>query len=315
MIIPVYGVEKYIERCARSLFEQTLDDIEYLFIDDCTPDRSIQVLKNVLMEYPERKAQVIIHCMEQNSGQAKVREWGIKNATGEFVIHCDSDDWVDKEMYQTMYSRAIERRADIVICDFMFNNGLNEYYQKTVSARVKTIEDYKVGVITRDVHCNLWNKLIKKELFENELIFPKDNYGEDSALIIQYFYYANSIVYIPQPFYHYCYNLNSISKKQDIDSLLRAFYQTCNNVIVVDKFYKGKSKNIRIDNAIQYLKCMERDRILKLTSQTKYYNMWINAFPEINMKLLLNQIVPYKIKIRYIIGLLRLYPILDKWFH
>ena len=76
VIIPVYGVEKYIERCARSLFEQTLDDIEYLFIDDCTPDRSIEVLKSILEEYPNRKEQVIIHRMEQNSGQAAVRKWG-----------------------------------------------------------------------------------------------------------------------------------------------------------------------------------------------------------------------------------------------
>ena len=57
VIIPVYGVEKYIERCARSLFKQTLDDIEYLFIDDCTPDDSVDVLRNVLEEYPNRKSQ------------------------------------------------------------------------------------------------------------------------------------------------------------------------------------------------------------------------------------------------------------------
>lgn len=100
IIIPVYGVEKYIERSARSLFEQTLDDIEYLFIDDCTPDKSVEILKRVLEEYPHRKSQVVIHRMEQNSGQAKVREWGMRNATGEYVIHCDSDDWVDMHMYE-----------------------------------------------------------------------------------------------------------------------------------------------------------------------------------------------------------------------
>ena len=76
VIIPVYGVEKYIERCARSLFEQTLDDIEYLFIDDCTPDKSVDILKHVLEEYPQRKSQVVIHRMEKNSGQAAVRKWG-----------------------------------------------------------------------------------------------------------------------------------------------------------------------------------------------------------------------------------------------
>ena len=81
IIIPVYGVEKYIERCARSLFEQTLDDIEYLFIDDSTPDRSIDILKRVLENYSHRKSQVNIHRREQNSGQAIVRNWGMQNAT------------------------------------------------------------------------------------------------------------------------------------------------------------------------------------------------------------------------------------------
>ena len=111
IIIPVYGVEKYIERCARSLFEQTLDDIEYLFIDDCTPDKSVEILKRVLEEYPHRKSQVVIHRMEQNSGQAKVREWGMQNATGEYVIHCDSDDWVDIHMYERRKYRSFRRAA------------------------------------------------------------------------------------------------------------------------------------------------------------------------------------------------------------
>lgn len=80
IIVPVYGVEKYIERCCRSLFEQTLDDIEYLFIDDCSPDRSIEILKKVLDEYPHRKNQVHIHRMGKNSGQAAVRKWGMRGS-------------------------------------------------------------------------------------------------------------------------------------------------------------------------------------------------------------------------------------------
>ena len=68
VIVPIYRREKYIERCVRSLLEQTLGDIEYLFIDDCTPDKSIEILKSVLEEYPLRKKQVVVHAMEKNSG-------------------------------------------------------------------------------------------------------------------------------------------------------------------------------------------------------------------------------------------------------
>ena len=92
VIIPVYGVEKYIEKCAHSLFRQSLDEIEYLFIDDCTPDNSIAIVKKVLESYPNRRGQVVFHKMATNSGQAKVREWGILNAKGEYIANCDSDD-------------------------------------------------------------------------------------------------------------------------------------------------------------------------------------------------------------------------------
>ena len=103
VIIPVYNVEKYIEKCARSLFEQTLDDIEYIFIDDCSPDNSMLVLSKVLKSYPKREAQVRIIRNPENKGVAYSRTIGMKAATGEYMIHCDPDDWVDKELYQNMY--------------------------------------------------------------------------------------------------------------------------------------------------------------------------------------------------------------------
>ena len=319
VVIPVYGVEKYIEKCARSLFEQTLDSIEFIFIDDCTPDNSIEILALIIDEYTNRikdkNWKVRIERLPTNSGLPAVRRQGIQLATGEYIIHCDSDDYVDSKMYETMYTKADEQNADIVICDYYAEDGSKEIYRKSVSEKVLSIEDYKVGVITRDVHCSTFTKLIKKELYNKEILYPQDNYGEDSALVTQLIYYATKIVYLPQAFYHYRYNPTSISKKKGIDAQIKAFSQTCNNASLIEKFYKTRKKNERIDKAIMYLKCMERDRILKLTSQTKYYKMWINAFPEINLKLLFNPIVPYKIKMRHIVGLLRLYPIFDKWFH
>ena len=121
VIIPVYGVEKYIERCAKSLFEQTLHDIEYLFIDDCSPDNSIKILESLLDSYPSRKANTRILKMSTNSGQAAVRMRGMKEATGEYLIHCDSDDWVDHQMYEKMYNYAKSNDYDMVWCDYYRN--------------------------------------------------------------------------------------------------------------------------------------------------------------------------------------------------
>ncbi len=119
VIIPVYKAEQYIEKCARSLFEQTLDDIEFIFIDDCTPDNSIDILKCLIRDYPHRKSQVKIIHNEENKGISTTRNIGLNNSTGEYIIHCDSDDWIDDDLYEKLYLKAIEEKSDIVLCDFI----------------------------------------------------------------------------------------------------------------------------------------------------------------------------------------------------
>ena len=118
VIIPVYKAEPYIERCVRSLFSQTLDDLEYIFIDDCTPDNSISVLKAVLDEYPNRRDQVKIVNHQHNQGVSQSRQDGFDATTGEYVIHCDPDDWIEPEMYELLYDKAKSGNFDIVGCDF-----------------------------------------------------------------------------------------------------------------------------------------------------------------------------------------------------
>ena len=130
--IPVYGVEKYIERCARSLFEQTMaEGIEFIFVNDCTKDRSIEILEQVLSEYPQRKEQVKIIHHKKNGGLVAARNTGLKHATGDYIIHCDSDDWVDLNMYEAMYNKAIETNADMVYSDFYINTPYREKTRKT----------------------------------------------------------------------------------------------------------------------------------------------------------------------------------------
>ena len=98
VIVPVYGVERYMERCARSLFEQTLDDIEFIFVDDCSPDRSLDILNEVLEEYVDRQLQTQIVRLDQNGGLPNARKVGLRLATGNYIIHCDSDVWVERDM-------------------------------------------------------------------------------------------------------------------------------------------------------------------------------------------------------------------------
>ena len=228
VIIPVYGVEKYIERCARSLFEQTLDDIEYLFIDDCTPDRSIEILKNVLVDYPHRKPQVNIHRMEKNSGQAAVRKWGMLNATGEYMIHCDSDDWVDTDMYRAMYEKAKEEGAELVVCDYSISDG-ERVINKIIGCHASIPIEFFESIMNQIDIGALWNKLFKRKHILTDMIWADGAMGEDLLLSLQMVYNSRSIVYIPCSYYYYFENPISITKSLSEKDVLRRFSESIKN--------------------------------------------------------------------------------------
>ena len=252
VIIPVYGVEKYIERCIRSLFEQTLREIEYIFIDDCTPDKSVEILKRVLEEYPQRKSQVVIHRMEKNSGQAAVRKWGMLNATGEYVIHCDSDDWVDVHMYEEMYNKAIEEDADVVVCDFCSTDCENEQYSKGLISKER--ENVIVDVLLWRIAGCLWNKLVRrKEYTDHDLNYPTHNMGEDAALIVQILWNAKRISYLPKPLYYYYTNPTSITKDVTDEKIRKRFLQATANVEIIEQFLVDKATGKIKDALTKYI--------------------------------------------------------------
>lgn len=276
VIIPVYGVEQYIERCARSLFEQTLDDLEYLFIDDCTPDKSINILKQVLEEYPQRKSQVVIHRMEQNSGQAKVREWGMRDATGEYVIHCDSDDWVDVHMYEDMYNKAIEEEADVVVCDYAIHDGntINDVIRACGSL---DYQEFLKRVLFQRDPWSLCNKLFKRVCYK-ELIYPNGNMGEDMLICIQSLLASRRIAYISSVYYYYFFNKNSISNKKEIAHQIRNYEQLKTNTDVLIKILESKSVPAKkwIINGFQYNATVPLLKVIH--ADKKYRLMWYNAY-------------------------------------
>lgn len=222
VVVPVYGVEKYMEQCARSLFEQTLDDLEYIFVNDCTPDSSIAILERILVEYPYRKKQVRIINMPTNCKQAAVRKHGIIAATGDYLIHCDSDDWVEPDMYEKMYNAAIEYQCDVVVCDFV-----EEYTDRSVCYKSPSYphdpkkliaEAYKFVFIG-----SLWNKLVKRILYTDNNIYPylNLNMAEDLGLICRLFVRADSLYQMRNCFYHYNRtNIGSITANKYSDKVL-----------------------------------------------------------------------------------------------
>ena len=313
VIVPVYGVEKYIERCARSLFEQTLDDIEFIFVDDCTPDRSIEILKSVIEKYrlrfAEKKYDVRIERMPTNSGQAAVRRHGIQLATGDYIIHCDSDDWVDVTMYEKMYNKAIEEGSDVVVCDFCRSDGIN-YSQTVRSCFTNDIHTFLIEILYHKSIPASWNKLIKRSVYNNsELKYPIYPMAEDLTLISQIIYYCKSLSYIPEPLYVYYENQNSISNSVGEKQILKRFNDSIANMSLSFDFFSKENVNERVYIAFCTAIMHQKNRLLPLISQNKYYELWTNTLPQVNKTLLMSRFVPIKDKLRIIIVQLKLYPI------
>lgn len=248
VIIPVYGVERYIEQCARSLFEQTMQDgIEYIFVDDCSPDKSIEILENVLREYPHRRLQTRIIRHTENQGLGGARKTGMEYATGEYIIHCDSDDWVEPDMYETLYRKATEENADIVGCDYIF-----EYAKKSVVVRQPCPGNniqYISDLLSDKLHCGTCNKLIKRSVYCTAYkygceIFPMGiNMWEDVLTVNQLIYYCSRISYVPEALYHYrrtnegsyTYNKPSLSDMREVIKRLSDFLNRNNINVSLDK--------------------------------------------------------------------------------
>ena len=306
VIIPVYGVEHLIERCARSLFEQTLDSIEFLFINDCTPDKSIEVLRSVLSEYPNREEQVHIIRMPFNQGQAKVRNKGISLAKGEYTIHCDSDDWVEPIMYERMYEEAKKNKADVVVCDY---NETDSVSKRSFSAFQHSNE--KVSNKLSDWNCagQLWNKLFRTELY-SKIILPQDNMGEDMAMVSQMIYFCKRIIYIREPYYNFFHRPDSITHDTSDERVLKNFLQACNNARIVERFYNQIGMNEETRRTLVRIKYQERSKIQPIIRhKNEYYLAWKNAFPEINKAIWFEPALSIKEKLKHFLILLHLYPL------
>ena len=213
IIIPIYKAEKFIERCARSLLNQNFNSIEYIFINDDSPDDSFKIVRE-LIEKSNRKEDVKLLENEHNLGVAKTRKKGMLEATGEYVIQIDADDWIESNMISTLYNKAKQDNADIAVCDYYisFITGKETYRKEEYKPNI----DFNIkNIMLGKVHPAFWNTLIKRNLYVEKNIFPegKINMGEDYEMMLKLFLSTEKVTYIPKALLHYTqYNENSITK-------------------------------------------------------------------------------------------------------
>lgn len=213
VLIPVYNVEKYVGRCILSVLNQTIQEsIEIIIVNDSTPDNSMEVINNIIENSPNvlngKEIKIVNH--ENNKGIAFTRMTALNYATGDYILQIDSDDYLDKDMLEKMYAKAIVTGADIVGCDLWRVYPDKKVYEKD---DIKKNKAELLGEVVKTQHGARWNKLIKRKLLKENKIETVDglDYGEDCIFMIQCFYLANKIDYIPYPFYNYVqYNNSSI---------------------------------------------------------------------------------------------------------
>ena len=183
VIIPVYNASEFIRRCCDTLFGQTLQSIEYIFVDDGSSDESLSIINQVLDKYPSRRNQVVFVSYLDNRGVGVARNAGIRRATGEYIIHCDSDDWVEFDLYEKLYYRAKATNADVVTCGFYVDAVDGTRTSETPPLVVVDSLSFSISPQTGA----LWTKLIRRGFLEEyHLEVPLDiNWGEDLCLSLE----------------------------------------------------------------------------------------------------------------------------------
>jgi len=213
IIVPVYNVEKYIKKCIESLINQTLKDIEIIFVDDGSTDNS----RNVIESYNDDRIRYIY---QENGKQGKARNNGIRHANGEYLAFIDDDDYVDLDMYEKMYNTAIKEDADMVLCDLEFiKDGKTNYLDCMERFCDDDIKNYIMS------NNGPTNKIIKREIIlNNDLYFLEGHVYEDFAIQPIYGLYVNKIVYMKFAPYKYIIRSGSTMNQLSYNEKLRDIF-------------------------------------------------------------------------------------------
>lgn len=200
--IPIWNVEKYVERCLRSVFEQTIaDKAEFILVNDCTSDHSMDIAQKVIQDYPHLTGQIKIIEHEVNKGSAAARNTLLDNATGKYLIYVDSDDWCEPDYLEALYTTAETENADIVGCNLIKEN-VDGQIKTTVfldSNNETNIKNLLKGTLPGWLHI----KFFKRSLFQNIRFVDGLDIMEDSLINIKLFSVAYKTVQINKFLYHY----------------------------------------------------------------------------------------------------------------
>lgn len=239
IIVPIYNVEEYLEKCINSILKQTYKNIEVLLVDDCATDNSGKIAKE--FEKIDERCKYIKR--EKNGGLSAARNTGISNATGEYLAFIDSDDWVSEYFIEHMLSIAQKNNCEIVVCDYiMVTDGKEKVANSLYPLNSNSTMQQKVAYI-RNHACT---KLFKRDFWmKQHLLFPENiKRGEDMAITIPLLTQANNIGILNEPLYYYMQRTGSLSNSK-IQKIDLKFYTDTFELML-------KNKNDKYNLEIEY---------------------------------------------------------------
>jgi glycosyltransferase involved in cell wall biosynthesis len=272
IIVTVYNTEKYLNTCIDSILNQTFKDFECIIVDNCSPDNSPQICD----EYKENDNRIKVIHKKQNGGLPQARKTGFEISAGGFILFVDSDDWIEPDMVEKMYNKALEGNYDIIKSNCFINT--DNYQIKDITPQpYDKILIYKNIIMYWQFSTSVWDKMVKRDVYE-KVLFPIQNYIEDRVITIQSIYYAKKIGYIPDYLYHYRQHPESIcSSQKQADKTIDEYH----NFIMILDFLKDKKLIHVLEHELCYrinsikLSFLKERRIRKMSK-----NVLDNLYPE-----------------------------------
>lgn len=253
VIVPVYKVEDYLERCLNSLCRQSLKDIEILLIDDASPDQCGKICDQYAAQ--DTRIQVIHH--PKNRGLSAARNTGISQATADYLMFVDSDDWVHVDFCKAAYESAIQYQADLVM--FRYQKVTNQQCPIKNDTKNHLSSGYKTRLEAMDLLFNTvdsaaWNKLYRKELF-NTISYPEGYLNEDQGTTYKIVWKANRIYYLNKVLYYYFYcragNISSLKTEKAAHDLIEMTLQQYHDLAAWG-YPSDKLESLLLSRALAY---------------------------------------------------------------
>ena len=274
--VPFFRVENYVGKCVESLFRQTYKNIEYVFVNDCTPDKSMEIINENIDKYGVRdKCKIIEH--ETNKGISTSRNDCLDNATGDYILFIDSDDYIDLDMVESLVNAAKENDADISGCGYTEEFGdrrvdMPQVYTNNHDEMLKAITVLKIKGV-------MWKLLIRRSIVEdnNVRFIPDNTMVDDYLFCCQVFFYAKRFASVDRCMYHYIqFNPNNYSKTTvfNVTSQAKAIIKT-------EEFYKENGVYEIVEKELLQRKFLSKLPLL-LNKNCYDVKTWRQLFPESN---------------------------------